>query len=343
MPIARKVQFTAPRQVEVAEFDLPEPAAGQVQVQTIASGISAGTEMNVYRGIAPQWRTRRDPASGLFVEGESADWSYPITYGYLAVGRVIALGEGVAGFAEGDLVMTPTPHQSHVNVPITHATRLGELADPRLGLLAPNLNTALSGILDARITFGDVVVVSGLGTIGQVVAQIVRRSGASRLVAIDRSPTRRELAKSLAGADEVFDPSEPIAERVRELSGNRGADVVIEVSGAPVALGTAIRTVGYNGRVVALSWYGSPINGLDLSTEFHHNRVQVISSQTATVNPALGPLWTFGRRAELAVSLLSTLDLAPLLTHEFPVEQAAEAYACVDELREGLVQCLITY
>ena len=54
--------------------------------------------MNVYRGTAPQWRMRRDPATGLFAPSDEPDWTYPLAYGYANAGRVEALGEGVEGF-----------------------------------------------------------------------------------------------------------------------------------------------------------------------------------------------------------------------------------------------------
>lgn len=123
-----------------------EPREGEVLVRSLVSGISVGTEMNVYRGTAPQWRMRRDPATGLFAPSDEPDWTYPLAYGYANAGRVEALGEGVEGFAEGDAVFTYSPHQTYSTVTAEAVVPLGALRDPRHGVFVANLNTALNKI-----------------------------------------------------------------------------------------------------------------------------------------------------------------------------------------------------
>jgi threonine dehydrogenase-like Zn-dependent dehydrogenase len=316
-----------------------------VIVRTLFSGISAGTEMNVFRGSAPQWRTRRDPTTKLFFETTSPDWSYPLAYGYAAVGKVERLGDAAASLGAppvGALVFTYSPHASFNVVRASDVVVLPALDDPRVGVLSANLNTALNGVLDARPSFGDVVVVSGLGVIGLCLVQLLRRTGVSVVVGVDAIEHRRQLAQRF-GAKVVLSPHDGVAEKVRALTGNRGADIVIEVSGATPALNEAIRTVGYNGRVVVMSWYGGTFESLSLSGEFHHNRPRIISSQVGGINPDLGPLWSVDRRKALANELLAQLDLGPLLTHTVPIEDVASAYALVDNGAADLVQCVISY
>jgi 2-desacetyl-2-hydroxyethyl bacteriochlorophyllide A dehydrogenase len=339
---ARAAVITGPRQIEVREVEVPALGRTDVRIETMFSGISAGTEMNVYRGRAPQWRQRFDPPTRLFLPSDSPEWTYPLAYGYANVGRVVETGSQVVTPSIGDIVFTYLPHQSVVTCPAAATVRLPAGLDPRLGVLNANLNTALNGVLDARPVVGDAVVVSGLGVIGQLVTQLVRRAGAGLLVGVDRLKSRRDLALT-AGANVVIDPAEGVAEKVRAVTGNRGADVVIEVSGAAPALNEAIRTAGLGGRVVAMSWYGGSFENLNLSGEFHHNRPRVISSMVAFVNPDLGPLWDTARRQQVVTGLLTELSLAPLFTHEFPIERAAEAYELVDQAPEGLVQCVLTY
>lgn len=318
------------------------PGPHEVQITTLFSGISAGTEMNVYRGRAPQWQLRLDPTTRLFSESEKPDWSYPLTYGYANVGRVVETGEGVTSPSIGDVVFTYSPHQSIVVTAASAAVRLSDQIDPRLGVLNANLNTALNGVLDARPSLGDVVAVSGLGVIGLLVTQLVRRAGAGLVIGIDSVESRRQLAESF-GADVVIDPRDKVAEQVRSLTENRGADIVIEASGAPPALNEAIRAVGFAGRVIALSWYGGTFESLYLAGEFHHNRPRIFSSQVGSINPDLGPLWDIHRRQQVVTQLFDQLELAPLFTHEFPISRAAEAYAAVDAGVDGLVQCVLTY
>ncbi len=339
---ARAVVITGPSQVEVRDVDVAVPAPGEVQIATIFSGISAGTEMNVYRGRAPQWELHRDPETGLFSRAQKADWTYPLVYGYANVGRVVAVGDGVRSPVVGDIVFSYSAHQSLVLAAAEATVPLPEGIDPKFGVLNANLNTALNGLLDARPVLGDVVVVSGLGVIGLLVTQLARKAGAGLVIGIDTVEFRRSLAQRL-GADAVIDPREGVAEKVRRLTENRGSDIVIEASGAPPALNEAIRTVGFAGRVIALSWYAGTFESLNLAGEFHHNRPRIISSQVGSLSPDLGPLWDTHRRQEVVTQLFPQLELAPLFTHDFPLGQAPAAYAAVDEGVDGLVQCVLTY
>lgn len=297
--------------------------------------------MNVYRGVAPLWRTRRDPTTGLFEPADTPEWSYPMAYGYAAVGRVVERGSEVTGIEVGQIVYTNTPHSSASVVDASSVVVLPELDDARVAVLDANLNTALNGVLDAHPSFGDVVVVSGLGVIGLIVVQLLARLGVT-IVGLDALEYRRDLARRF-GADLVLTPGTDVAARVRAITHNRGADIVIEVSGASGALNEAIRIAGYCGTIIAMSWYGGTFESLNLAGEFHHNRPRIVASQVGGLNPHLGPLWSLARRQELAARLMKELDLTSLLTHQFDVEDAATAYALIDSRPEGLVQCLISY
>ena len=206
-----------------------------------------------------------------------------------------------------------------------------------------NLSTAYNGVLDAHSPLGATVVVSGLGVIGQLVTQLVAGTGPSQLIAVDVIENRRTLARS-HGATHVIDPtSENLAEVVRELTDGRGADILIEVSGAAPALNEAIRTVGYSGLVVAMSWYGGTFETLDLSGEFHHNRPRIVSSQVGAVNPYLGPLWNVGRRSQLVKRYLQDLDFQGLISHRLSLADAPEAYELLDKHPDQALQVVFKY
>lgn len=148
------------------------------------------------------------------------------------------------------------------------------------------------------------------------------------------------------GATHVLDPhTDGVAEAVRDLTGGRGADVVIEVSGAAPALNEAIRTAGYKGTVVAMSWYRGTFETLSLSGEFHHNRARIVSSQVGAVNPDLGPLWSVSRRAAIARGYLATFaaDLSGFITHRLPLAEAQRGYNLIDEGDPGVMQVVIDY
>jgi threonine dehydrogenase-like Zn-dependent dehydrogenase len=340
----RSLYFTGPRATTIEEEDLRPLLQGEVQLTSVVSGLSAGTELNVYRGLAPQWRQTMDPKTRLFSSANGSSWTWPARYGYAMVARVTALGEGVNTLKEGDLVYSYSPHGDHAVVSANAVIPLGNLPDPEIGVFTANMNTAYNGLLDANIPLGADVVVIGLGVIGQIIVRLLQRNGARRIIAVDGVASRRAVA-SKGGATHLLDPADDVAETVREITDGRGADVVIEVSGAAPALNSAIRTVGFNGTVIALSWYGGSFETLSLSGEFHHNRPRIISSQVGEVNPFLGPLWSTGRRSEIAQEFLRTYadDLKSFVTHRFPLAKAGDGYQLVDNNAADIMQVLIDY
>lgn len=335
------VVFTGPRQAGVRNEPIPEPGAGEVLVQTVCSGISAGTELNVYRGVAPQWRRRQARGSHLFV-ADDPEWTYPLVYGYANVGVVAATGAGVRESLIGESVFSYQPHRAWNVVSEQNLIRLPPLADARRGVFLANLTTALNGVLDAHPNLGDVVVVSGLGVIGLLVTRLLRRAGAGLVIGVDQIALRRDLAGE-AGADVVLEPSDRLPELVLEHTSGRGADIAIDASGAAPALGAAIRSVGVDGLVVALSWYGGTVDALELGAEFHHNRVRIHSSQGDHINPELGRLWSMERRGALSLELLAELPLEQYITHEFAPEGAADAYARLDRRDPDVLQCIFDF
>jgi threonine dehydrogenase-like Zn-dependent dehydrogenase len=82
---------------------------------------------------------------------------------------------------------------------------------------------------------------------------------------------------------------------------------------------------------------------LALGGAFHRGRVRLVSSQVSSIDPALQPRWNRQRRLALARELLSTLRLAPLITHRIPFRRAPDAYALVDRHPEETVQVILTY
>lgn len=340
----QSLYFTGPRASTIKEEDLREPGPGEVQLTAVVSGISAGTELNVYRGLAPQWRQVMDPKTRLFSSANGSTWTWPARYGYAMVATVSALGQGVTALSEGDLVFSYSPHGNHAIVNANSVIPLGDLPDPEIGVFIANMNTAYNGLLDANIPLGADVVVMGLGVIGQIIVRLLKRNGARRIIAVDGVASRRAVAKA-GGATHVIDASEDVAETVRGMTDGRGADFVIEASGAAPALNSAIRTVGFNGTVIALSWYGGSFETLSLSGEFHHNRPRIISSQVGEVNPFLGPLWSTSRRSQIAQEFLVEYsdDLMGFVTHRFPISRAGEGYQLLDTNTADTMQVLIDY
>jgi len=336
-PVPRVVRFSAPRTVAVVD-EMARPLGGdEVRVRTLFSGISAGTELTAFRGTNPYLARQWDDGQRLFRDG-AGSIGYPIDgWGYEEVGEVVELGAELGdrpGIAVGDRVWGTWGHRSETVLAATSARRriLDPSVDPRIGMFSQMGGIALNVVLDADIHIGETVAVFGLGVPGQLAAQLARLNG-GRVIGIDGVPSRRELARSL-GAEAVLDPADGgVAERIRDLTDGRGADVCLEITGSHVALHEAIRSVAYSSRVCVAGFMQGDGVGLRLGEEFHHNRVQLVGSQISGVAPALQHRWDRERLDATAISLAvaGRLAVTQLITRTFPLEAAAEAFALLDQ------------
>jgi len=344
------VRLPSPRSVEIVEEEAQPLGAGDVRIATLFSGISAGTELTVYRGSNPYLSKRWNPERRLFLPGQGS-LAYPVDgWGYEEVGEVTEVGGAVARgaipVAVGDRVWGAWGHRSSVvqDGAYAAARRLPTGIDPVLGIFSEVGGIALNVVLDADIHVGETVAVFGLGVPGQIVAQLARLNGA-RVVAVDRIPDRLAMARRL-GAEETIDGGRvDAADRIRELTDGRGADVSIEVSGSYRALHEAIRATAYSARVVVAGFFQGDGLGLSLGEEFHHNRVAVICSQISGVAPALRYRWDDARLRRTAMDLAASgrLQLTPLVSHVMDVTEAAEAFALLDRSPEAALQVLLRF
>jgi threonine dehydrogenase-like Zn-dependent dehydrogenase len=154
---------------------------------------------------------------------------------------------------------------------------------------------------------------------------------------------RRRQASLAAGADVALPVDAHLVDRVREVTGGRGADIAVEASGSPAALQGCIDAAAFGGTVVVASWYGTRDATLALGGAFHRRRLRIVSSQVSTLDAALAPRWDRGRRTALVTELIQELPLAPLVTHRFPFREAAAAYRLLDRAPEECLQVVLNY
>jgi threonine dehydrogenase-like Zn-dependent dehydrogenase len=337
----------APRELAFEPLELAPLAPQEVRIRTLFSGVSAGTELSQFRGTNPFMHRRFDEPSRLFLAAEAPSWPYPVrNLGYEEVGEIVELGAEVGDLAVGDRVFGTWGHRTHHQATAEYARErlLPEGADPRIGIFSHIGAVALNGVHDAQIRIGDVVAVFGLGVPGQIVAQAARASGA-RVIAVDPDAGRRERALALGAAEVVDSSAGSAAEAIKALTGGRGADACIEVTGVGAALGEAIRAVAYSARVVAMGFFQGEVPGLRLGEEFHLNRVQLICSQISGVAPEASYRWTKLRLWQTAVRLQheGVLSLTPLITHTTPFQDAPALFARLDKGEPGLLQAVLDF
>ena len=345
--MGKALVVTGPRQLAYETYDDPPLKPDEVRIQTLYSGISAGTEMSQYRGTSPYMNKRWDETNRLYLPSDVPSWTYPVpNIGYEEVGRVIEVGSAVSDVSLGVRVFGAWWHRTHhvANLDYVRPRLLPHGAEEIFGIFNHIGAVGLNGVHDGRIRLGETVAVFGLGTLGQIVTQAARASGA-RVIAVDVLDARLEMAKAL-GADIVLNPKRvKVAEEIKRVTDVHGADVVFEVAGSTIALNEAIRAAAYSARVVAMGFYQGEAQGLFLGEELHHNRINVVGSQISGVDPELKYRWDKLRLSQTAVRLQveGVLNLKPLITHRAPFDRAIELFELIDRAPEQVVQAVIEF
>ncbi|MGZ4902753.1 MAG: GTP cyclohydrolase II [Halobacteriota archaeon] len=329
--------FTGTRAISIQEEGLSHVEASDVQVETLLSAISSGTESLIYRGEFPQ---------DMPIDESIADlpgiFAYPLKYGYATVGQVIATGSDVDVEWEGRIVMAFHPHESHFNVPPDTLIPVPDDIPVEDALFLPNMETAINFVMDGSPLVGEHVVVFGQGIVGLLTASVLAHFPIAKLITLDRHERRRDASYEL-GTTATLDPQdEDLQELLREHLPN-GADLTYELSGSPIALDQALEATGYTGRIVVGSWYGNKRASLNLGGRFHRSRIRLISSQVSSIAPRFAGRWTKARRFETAWDMIRQIRPSRFITHRFPIEDAAHAYQLLDQKPEEAIQVLFTY
>lgn len=335
----RAVVMSAPGRIEVRREAVPEPAPDGVVVRADASAISAGTELLLYRGQGPA-EIPLDATLGTL----PGKIEFPLRYGYAAVGEVITAGPQAPSKLIGRRAFCFHPHASHLAAAGADVIPIPEDIADRDALFLAAAETAVTLVLDGRPAIGERTVVFGQGVVGLLVTALLSRHPIGDLVAVEPSAARRRAAME-AGADIAADPVELAGLAAGWQSGPEGdlADLVYELSGNPLALNQAIGVAGFGARIVIGSWYGSKPAALDLGGRFHRSRIRLTASQVSTLPPELSGRWTKARRIAVAWEMIRRVAPSRWISHEFPVEDAARAYALLDSGAEDVLQVILRY
>jgi threonine dehydrogenase-like Zn-dependent dehydrogenase len=345
--MGKALVLTGPRHLEYETFEDVPLQPNEVRLRTLYSGISAGTELTQYRATSPYMNKRWDENRRLYLADAGISWEYPVrNLGYEEVGEVVEIGSAVTDIPVGAHVFGTWWHRTHYIAAAdwVRPRRMPVGADPRFGICSHIGAVALNGVHDGRIRIGETVAVFGLGTVGQIVAQAARQSGA-RVIAVDLLDTRLEMARALGAHVTLNARRDKPAEAIKDMTGSRGADVCFEASGSTAALNEAIRAAAYSARVVALGLFQGQAKGLELGDEFHHNRINIVGSQISGTDPELKYRWDKMRLWQTAVRLQAEgiLNLCPLITHTAPFDRAVELFELLDQHPDDVVEAVIEF
>ena len=269
---------------------------------------------------------------------------YPIRPGYELVGIVEKCGKDVRGLTEGARVVCHAPHGTGAVVAAGDCVCIPDGVTDEEATFAMLGATTAHGIRRAQVAYGATVLVLGLGVVGFLAADHALHAGASNVIVCDPKAWKRELARA-RGFVEPLDPTDPsFVDRVAERTDGRGADVVIEASGAAAAVESALRAVTVGGTILLQGTITDPVT-IDFSDYAMHKEVRFISTWGKGPTGAAGRRWTRRANHRLAMGLLEAgaLRTEGLITHRYPFDQIAEAYRRIDQGELDYLQIILTY
>lgn len=316
--------YHGPRDVRVVEApEPPEPASDEVLLE-VSTGSLCGTDVGEFvHGPKMIPLTKRNPASGHLG---------PVIIGHEFAGRVVAHGTGVHSHSVGGRVVAGGASwcggcrwcrggrvnlcrdyfvyglhahggfADYVKVPAKMCCEVPPACSDEAAPVAQPLAVALHALRRARARPGESVVVVGTGGIGALIVAGAAAAGIDPVIAVDVERGRLEIAERL-GASTVVDPrTEDVAAVVRSHTGGDGADLVIEASGKPAGLGSALECVRRGGRVALVGLPAAPVE-LDLH-RLVVSEVELVSSNGLVCQTDL----------PAALELLASGDVASTVT-----------------------------
>lgn len=344
---------------EIIVDEVPDPVVSRqhVIVRPVYSLISSGTESasihreTVIQAVAENpshlgkvWQALKANGPAATFREVKAKFSEYAVLGYSGAGVVVdkhtsvhdlEIGQRVAYGGEG------TGHGEHIRVGRNLAARVPDAVPFEQACFTTLGAIALNAVRTAEVGIGDQVAVLGLGLVGQLIAQLVRCQG-GRVIGIDLSPGRVELARRLGAGHGAPAGEGCAAETVRSVTSGRGADCVIVAasskSDAPAR--QALALCRDRGRIVVVGavelnfpWsemYAKEIRLL-MARAYGPGSYDETYEREGRDYPLAYVRWTENRNMEEFLQLVADgrVRVGELITHEFPLEEAPRAYETI--------------
>lgn len=315
----RAAVVVAPRQIEVQEVSIPEPAPDQVLVRLEGCGVCASN--------LPPW--------------EGREWfKYPMEPGALGHegwGRIAAVGRDVTGFVPGERVAFLSGH-SYAEYDVAGQDSVVRLPAALDGQPFPGepLGCAINIFRRSQIQAGQTVAIVGVGFLGALLIQMATRAGA-RVLAITRRPFALDLARSLGAAETIpMDDHWRIIEQVRGLTEGKFCDVVVEAVGKQWPLDLSAELTRERGRLIVAGYHQDGLRQVNMQL-WNWRGLDVINAHEREHQ-----VYIDGIRSAVEAVSSGALNPAPLYTHRFPLEQLDQALEATGSRPDGFLKALIT-
>ena len=316
----RAAVLRGPGDMTVTRVPVPEPGPGEVLIRLEGCGVCAS---NVEPWEGQPWSTFPGEAGGLGHEG----W-----------GRVAAIGEGVPDLAPGDRVASLSG-RSFAEYDIAPANLVAPLPASLDGLPFPGepLGCAMNISQRSAIRAGQTVAIIGIGFLGAILTRLATDAGA-RVIAISRRDSSLALARSMGAAETILmDDHWRIIETVKALTGGRMADRVIEAVGRQWPLDLAGEIVSEGGRLVIAGYHQDGPRQVNMQM-WNWKGIDIISAHERDDQVRMA-----GLKAGIDAVAAGRLDLTPLLSRGYPLEQLNEALAATRDKPGAFVKAVVTF
>ncbi len=360
----------------VEEVPVPLLNPGMILVQNYYSLVSPGTEgttvKSARKSLLAKAKERPKEAKAVLEmfrrQGALATYRAVMKkldayspLGYSCAGKAIAIGEGVEGFAVGDLVACAgvgyANHAEIVAVPKNLCVKLRPDADLRLAAFNTLGAIALQGTRQADLRIGETCAIIGLGLLGRLAAELTRASGV-RTFGIDVDAAAVESARVANACEAVWRRDEPaLVSEIFAQTDGLGVDAVIIAAGTSSLdpINFAGEIARKRGRVVMLGaaptgferdpfYYRKELE-LRMSCSYGPGRYDMGYEERGEEYPAAYVRWTENRNMAAFQELLAQkrIDVADLATHEFPFEESPKAYDLILGRKEPFLGVLLKY
>lgn len=356
---------------ELIDKPCPQTGRHQLFIKTSASLVSAGTErmlIDFGKGNYLQ-KARQQPdkvrmvidkikTDGLMptVDSVFAKLDTPLPLGYCNVGRVAEIGSALTtDFQVGDRVVSNGHHTEAVFISPNLCARIPETVTDEAATFTVVGAIALQGIRLAQPTLGEYFVVTGLGLIGLLAVQILVANGC-QVLGIDFDSSKCALARTFgAQTVDLSKGEDPVVASVR-FSHGRGVDGVLITastkSSEPVL--QAADMCRKRGRIVLVGVTGLELSrtifyekelSFQVSCSYGPGRYDPVYEDKAQDYPFAYVRWTEQRNFEAILDLMAAgkIDVAPLITHRFPLFEAEKAYQMISGNTEPYIGIVLTY
>ena len=345
------------------ELPCPQIQSGQLLIRTACTLISAGTEkMMIDFGKAnPIDKARQQPekvrmvidkirTDGLLptLNAVFNKLDQPLALGYCNVGRVMDKGDRTFGFELGDRIASNGNHAEVVSVPVNLCARIPDAVTDEEAAFTVLGAISLQGIRLVQPTLGEAVVVTGLGLIGQLTVQLLRANGC-RVLGIDFDPKRLAIAKSFGAEVVDLSAGEDPVTAAESFSRGRGVDAVMVTAATKSSepMHQAALMCRKRGRIVLVGVTGLKLLRDDffkkeltfqVSASYGPGRYDPNYEEKGHDYPIGFVRWTEQRNFEAVLDMMSSgkLDVKPLISHRFDLDEIENAYSLVAGSNEAM-------